>query len=170
MYSFFQPHGCGSSKKKKETHMEPKVIFKSSKREPQQTSPLLTSKQMKAFHGHSVMIPCHSVLVWGTAGNFFACRSSLCATNNLNVSALDDHSYLLTFFCFFVGMRCIQSSQKGLFHVARFPKEGKATKVPWFMIQFSFSQTFSGQLCPLLTWAGHSLNSSPKGGLGAKSH
>lgn len=76
-------------------------------------------------------------------------------------------SYL---FCFSVGMRCIQSSQKGLFHVACFPKEGKATKVPWFMIQFSFSQTSSGQLCPLLTWAGHSLNSSPKGALGGKSH
>lgn len=78
-------------------------------------------------------------------------------------------THMLSPFMLFPGIWCIQSIHKGLFHNAWFPKKERATESPRFLISFSFTQTFSWSAFSRLTWAGHSLNSSPKGAFGTTS-
>lgn len=97
------------------THIEPEVIFntESSKTGPQQTSPLITSKQIEAFHGHSAMILRHSASVWEqvTTGQFLHAGHPSC--NNLNVFALDARSCLLYISAFVWGWAAFKIVKRG---------------------------------------------------------
>lgn len=103
------------------THIEAEVIFNTerSKTGPQQMSPLMTSKQIKAFHGHTVWWYCATVCQFESTSPlaiFWIMKTECICTWCSLKSPLD--------FAFFMRMSCIQNSQKGLFHFHLIPKEG----------------------------------------------